>query len=655
MGGRKGGGKRSAKPKVQYRVVQQSYEDKDYELAPKPVLVPVTSKRKSAAQPMCIFDDDLGMEDFTNRRNMLMVTDKNRQDIFGDYDVGLFDTDSDDDEGGDRDHPRKRNPAAAHSTGKSTAAAQHAAAAPVATASQVRGGMAVKTVEGSADDGQGMDGDDDWEDMDDEEEAPPPTRKAFTAAGSAKKATKSVTIRAPADDDDDDDGEGGEESAEAAERRIAKERAERVEFDEKFIQELMFGDAPGDEQPEAVADDEYPQHDATEKGAMERQFDRMMREFDMDADLDETDARAHGPLNVEDYAPALEEFVEEHAGTDALTEQPMRHKGLLNQLKHMSRQHRIFDSDQHGTFVTQLDKGQRMVDQYVADTKALKEETLQQLRSGALTAEGGLQPILVRKGQTSGNGPNPFAIAEADDAAAVSKPLSAQMYGQTSKLVDGPQEALPVGNPNKGEDDVAAPMSSLAGATTTVTVKLRRRDIDVPLDCMSVRTGTTKYNHPNVICPDAASRIPLTVGAALAKSRQQRAKRDASGLGASTAPSHHHAAGRDQPPIDDDDEDDGGEAVAQQHDDDDDLSSLGDPVDERPIDLSIRPENESAEERRMRRKLVKELQALRRQEKKQVKTVYSKIGIAQAVAAPKAKQDKAQIPLSVVRGVIGAK
>ena len=250
-GGRKGKG--NQRPKANYKVVQQSYEDKDYEDKPKPVLVPVAVlERRRRPKPLVRFTDEVP-EDFTDRRNMLMDDDGLGEGIFGDEVEEDFDQDF------------------------------------------IQQMMT----------GEGVEGEDEF------------------------------------DDEDLDDDELAE-----------KRRASR--------------------------------HQAAAFRANERQFARMMKEFNMDEDIDEEDPRVQGPLQVEAYAAALEQFVEDTAGTSWMEEGgPIRHKGLLSQLRQMALENNIFDSNDGGLFYALLpDKGARVAKQFKEEHDALVELTKKQLEAG---------------------------------------------------------------------------------------------------------------------------------------------------------------------------------------------------------------------------------------------------------------------------------
>lgn len=532
----------SRKAKNRFRVVQQPYDAKDFE--DKPELVPVNSsgvplgRKVTIAEPVCRFDDEELPMDFTDRRNMLMVSDKLPEEMVGDDDVGLFDYDDEED----------------------------------------------------------------WEEEEEDEEVE------------------------EGDDDDDDRS-----------RARRREKAAREEFDENFIKQLMYGDAPGDEQPVEIADTEYPVPNRP-KGALEKQFDAAMREFAIDDGLDEHDPRAHGQLDAKDYAPALEAFVQEHAGNSMMSDLPLKHRGLLNQLRNLSRTNRVFDSDAKGNFITVLgDKAERRVEDYFNDADGLREATL-----AAVRAEKARLQRLEAAQVDDGTEENLRALRD----------LAPRNHGEVYE-----------GDEKDGRKLV------------TMTLRKTAAEGAVIADCVTAITASTRYNHPNVILPASKKQIKLSIGAAH-KVHQQRYEEKQEQLRAAAAaakPAEEEniltAQAAKAPPAPKAPGGDDGviltakkmrqkerEAEAkvaamapEPEEESDSDSSLGVPPDEVPYDLSLRHKDETAEEKKQRRKLVKELQAMRRQEKKAVKTVYRDVHLDQAARAPISKQQKAQIPLSVVR------
>jgi len=367
-------------------------------------------------------------------------------------------------------------------------------------------------------------------------------------------------------------------------------------FDESFIHDMMYGDVEDDEKDlfdeddDMYEDDEaYPKHDVTQR-AIDKQFTKMMREFDVDEDINDAevdDPRTHGPLEVDQYMTALEEFVEDNAGYDRETAEPRKNKGLINQLKMMAHRNRIFDSNQEGVFVTTLlpDK----VARFMADFKQQTEEIHRQAKE-AYAAKLKEREERAARGETVDEG-------EADDS-------------------EHPPNAT----------SAAAAEESAESEEEFEYVEIRAKD---RMDCQTVlSTYSTLYNHPNII---AAARRKMTPEAALAMEKKRR--RDA-------ALKRQEA---DEPDVNSEDDDEspaGAETRVQQ------LAELG-------IDVTVRPKDESADEKKLRRKLVKDMQRERRQEKKNLKNAYKDATLTHQVVGPAAKQSRTQMSLTV-GGVISA-
>ena len=344
------------------------------------------------------------------------------------------------------------------------------------------------------------------------------------------------------------------------EEKLFEDQVE-CDFDENFIKQMMYG-APGgdgddddedDDDDDALGDDAYPRHDTTQR-ALDKQFTRMMREFDADEEINDPDVddpRVHGPLEVHQYLNALEEFVEDNAGVSYVTAEPLKNKGLINQLKHMAHKRGAFDSNRDGVFVTTLlpDKQARFVEAYRRETEELKQEAHERAEARRNTEDG----------------------------------------------------------PEQEEEEEAAPIFEV------VEVKEKER-----MDCETVlSTYSTLYNHPNII---AAVRKKFNPNQVLADERRRR---------------RAAALAHQQPAVT--------EGDAQDDDDDDSADGAY-------IDLSQRSKDESPEEKKLRRQLVKQQQRERRLQKKELKTVYRDCSVKQASTAPKEKQKKAQMSLSLVKG-----
>lgn len=249
------------------------------------------------------------------------------------------------------------------------------------------------------------------------------------------------------------------------------------EFDEKFIQEMMYGeggndDDDDDEDDSALGDEKYPRHDTSQR-AIDKQFMRMMREFDADEDINDpevSDPRAMGPLEVHQYMNALEEFIEENAGISYDTAEPLKNKGLIHQLKHMALKRGVFDSNKNGVFVTTLlpDKKARFVEEYRRETEELKALALQRAQAR--------EQRMLQQATTGGA------------AAAAAEP----------------------------EDEAEAEVD---GMPRFEIVEMKEKEV---MDCETVlSTYSTLYNHPNII---AAARKKVDPSKVVADERRRRQK-----------------------------------------------------------------------------------------------------------------------------------
>ncbi|RNF06153.1 protein LTV1 [Trypanosoma rangeli] len=196
------------------------------------------------------------------------------------------------------------------------------------------------------------------------------------------------------DDADDTHGNLGEEDEEDEDKLFADQ--EEVEFTDDFLRELVFGDGGGDEEEDdtdgdggaeiVTGHDEsvYVQHDVTKRG-VDRQFARMMREFDVDARLNDAytdDPRAHGALEVDQYLRALEEFVVDRAGVDYGTAEPRRNKGLIHQLKNMvlSAGTEMGPSGELYTTTVLPDRQTRFMEEFQRETEEIRQAALHRMQ-----------------------------------------------------------------------------------------------------------------------------------------------------------------------------------------------------------------------------------------------------------------------------------
>ncbi|KAF8276030.1 hypothetical protein TcBrA4_0128830 [Trypanosoma cruzi] len=170
---------------------------------------------------------------------------------------------------------------------------------------------------------------------------------------------------------------------------------EEVEFTDDFLREVVFGD--GDEEDEEVRSagggaksatehdgSVYVQHDVTKRG-LDRQFTQMMREFNVDARLNDAytdDPRAHGALGVDQYMRALEEFVVERAGVDYGTAEPRRNKGLIHQLQNMALSAGTDMSPEGELYTTTVlpDKQARFLEEFQREAEEIRQAARERMQ-----------------------------------------------------------------------------------------------------------------------------------------------------------------------------------------------------------------------------------------------------------------------------------
>lgn len=346
----------------------------------------------------------------------------------------------------------------------------------------------------------------------------------------AREARKKV--RGEGEDEDEDDEEG-------------------EEFDDDF-------DLGEESEEEEI---EYPKHDTT-GSVIDRQFDRMLREFEVDATLNNhevIDARVQGALQVEQYAPLLEEFADDHAQTSYVTDEHLHHRGLINGLRKLTRENRVFDTDEKGMFFTGAlpDKATRLRQVFRDEADINRENTLKLIQREE-------EAIILRMAR----GMKP---EEADAA---------------PKITKGPPKV-------KAQFD----------AETILT------------------TMSTLYNHPNVI---GARKKRLDPTQALkAQQAEMRAR-------------HLQQSQQHKREVEE-------EADAAEEEDDDEEGVT--------LDISERPADETPEEKKLRRQLIKQLQREKRQQKKELTTAYKSASIQQKAKSGEKKAQKAQMTLSMAARV----
>lgn len=369
------------------------------------------------------------------------------------------------------------------------------------------------------------------------------------------------------------------------------------EFDETFIHDMMYGEVDDDDDmfgdEEDMEDEEYPEHDPAEMNrAIDKQYAKMMREFEVDEEINDAevdDPRTHGPLEIGQYMSALEEFVEDHAGYDMDTNEPKRNKGLIHQLKMLAHRNRIFDADGNGVFVTTLlpDKQARFMAEFKRETDEIRAKAREAVEESK------------RRRESAGANDE----EEAPDAIPVGGDEMTEAIGFRGNKVDGAYDVVEI-------------------------IQKERFDAETILS-----TYSTLYNHPNVI---AAARKKINPNKAVAIERKRQQEERAAKMAMQHKTPEDIAAQqqqqRDHEAMEDEVEEDDG-AIGR-------ANELG-------IDLSVRPKDESAEEKKLRRQLVKQMQREKRMQKKDLKTVYHDAALSSAANALVSKQARVQASLTI--------
>jgi hypothetical protein len=130
------------------------------------------------------------------------------------------------------------------------------------------------------------------------------------------------------------------------------------EFDQDWITEMC---QKGDDESTAVLDmTRYPTHDAVNT-QLERVFNKEMENFDMDYDLEQDDERIQGPLPVDAYEAALDEWIYDTQKLDILDKYDGKDREIgakmqstvKFRLPEVVKEH-IFHSDEKGVYLTVL-------------------------------------------------------------------------------------------------------------------------------------------------------------------------------------------------------------------------------------------------------------------------------------------------------------
>lgn len=373
------------------------------------------------------------------------------------------------------------------------------------------------------------------------------------------------------------------------------------EFDESFIHEMMYGEVDDEDDDgmfdddEEMEDEEYPEHDPADMNrAIDKQYAKMMREFEVDEEINDAgvdDPRTHGPLEIGQYMTALEEFVEDHAGYDMETNEPKRNKGLIHQLKMLAHRNRIFDANGEGVFVTTLlpDKVSRFMNEFKRETDEIRA-----------------------KARAAVEETNRKRVAFAEDAAPDAIPADEEEGDADTNITSSIGFR---GNKTDGDYDVVE------------IAHKERFDAETILS-----TYSTLYNHPNVI---AAARKKINPNKAVAIERKRQQEERAAKMAMQhKKPEDDETASKTVAEVADEEEEEYDEGALSR------ANELG-------LDLSVRPKDESAEEKKLRRQLVKQMQREKRMQKKDLKNVYHGAALDSAANALVSKQARSQASLSI--------
>lgn len=445
------------------------------------------------------------------------------------------------------------------------------------------------------------------------------------------------------------------------------------EFDENFIRQMITGEGVEDfnfEEDEDFEDGDpdeaevkrqiaaYPNH--SERRAEEKQFDRMMADFDVAADLDEAGAR--GALPVEAYGAHLEQFAsdnvhrsfiaapdqkkqkrkntgdnqgdddgedggddEQHGGAPQLVPGvAMKHRGFIKQLNILSRNNEGYFGQ--GTVLT-AGANKRMLEmqQFLEAAAEMREDTRQALRRNELREEDVTVASKVAAAVESAMRPDGSIIRD-----------YARYHTREQKLADLPpfvQQAL--------ED---------------AERKSERIDCETVLTTMS-----STFNLPNIIA--ATRRIKPQKHGALRKTMQEerRVKRE-------KKQQQQKNNGKDDDDEEEDDEDGFRSSDSDSDDGYDSENDEGEMPDEamtagalsmalrdQRVILSTVPADETQEQKKARKALVKQMQREARAVKKQLKGEFAREGKQQESIDKLRKNDKRTATLSSIRGSMQVK
>lgn len=374
--------------------------------------------------------------------------------------------------------------------------------------------------------------------------------------------------------------------------------------------------------------------------ALEAQFDQVMQEFNADAHLNDAyadDPRMHGPLGMDKYMMALEEFVADRAGIDLETTEPAKNKGLIHQLKMLAHRAGVLDVDRHGgVFLTTVpsNRQSRFAAEFHAETERIRHEARQRMEQH--------QSHNMSSNHAADTGePRGQQVESTTTAAAAQQPLTRESAHPASVTME--------------KDDGASESGSARSDDRYVMMNVRTKADRV--DCETAASVySTYFNQPNVIRATAMrkpakartnvvgggdsvarrtkeSKAPLynaagSCPASVGKSQDAVPTRDASGAG--EARTKTDCVSVEETPIT--------EKARQTSTSSTDMTKSRrhiDTVADVPVAVGayvvargekvLRPKEETAEEKRKRQKAVKAMQRERRHEKSKIKSLYKTV------------------------------
>lgn len=387
--------------------------------------------------------------------------------------------------------------------------------------------------------------------------------------------------------------------------------AEECDFDQDFIQQMM--EAPeGEEEEEEEDGYEYPKHEKGDRD-VDHEFEALMkheyRQHQLEVEQD--DPRADGLLPADAYVPAMQDFVQDQKPGQFIP--PKQERGqYLDRLEVTGEE--IFHQNRKGQFMTVLrsKKDYDIAEHWEEEQAAAKAHALDRLRQARLA---GGEALL----ETAGEG----GLAPGDE----------------------------------GYDELARDGYEY--------IRVREKPTE-KWDCQTIlTTASTLYNHPTVI-PTESKRIKMKRGVpvcdqgrltakALTRLGEEGAVTDGVpniASAAAAAPGSDVSSQladlqcvRRSGAISEEEYREAADRVMARADaasrdlDEDSLITVWDTA-------AGRPANETAEEKRARKKQAKEEARMKRMEKKDLKMAYRAENIRSRFVQPKANQQKAMLSLS---------